>query len=240
MFEWIQHWDEMRFYYWSPFNWVILVPVYLGGAAVIAFICWLLVKLWKPAWLLSIPLFLVLAVAPFWEELGIAYNFGQLCKKDAGIVIHKTVEVEGFYDASAGAIRVLDPVPQQTADHWDNRGYRFYEQSLSDTRGGPSHVVHYEKGDGVWKGVVLDQPTARYHYETVASHLPVSHEIRKFEDIVVDQETGEVLGRYLNYRRGAPWYFVHLDVPTIECKEIRDDTRKYGSVIHRAVLKPAN
>ena len=94
MIEWIQHWEEMRFFPWSPFSWLILAPLYLGGAAVIALVCWLLAKVWKPAWLLAIPLLAVLAVAPLWEELGIAYNFGQLCKKDAGIFVHKTVEVE--------------------------------------------------------------------------------------------------------------------------------------------------
>jgi hypothetical protein len=92
MIEWIQHWDEMRFYYHSGLSNLILIPTYVGGFLLIMVVCWGLGKAWKPLWLLAIPALAYLAVAPMWEEFGIAYNFGQLCKKDAGIFVYKTVE----------------------------------------------------------------------------------------------------------------------------------------------------
>ncbi len=34
MIEWIQHWDEMRFHYWSPFNWfIVFAPRSYSGQA---------------------------------------------------------------------------------------------------------------------------------------------------------------------------------------------------------------
>ena len=240
MIEWIQHWDEMRFYYQSGLSNLILIPTYVGGFLVIMVVCWGLGKVWKPLWLLAIPALAYLAVAPMWEEFGIAYNFGQLCKKDAGIFIEKTVEVAGFYDATAVATKVLDPVPQQAAEHWDKLGYQFYEKGLADTRGGPTRTVHYEKRNGVWKGEVFDQPSARYHYRWPHMNTVVSHKVVKTEQLVADTLTDEVLARYVNYGREGPWFFVGLDMPLMLCEEAERDARKRGTVFGpRMVLLPA-
>jgi len=228
MIEWIQHLGEMRFFPWSPFSWLILGPLYLGGAAVIAFVCWLLAKTWKPAWLLAIPLLLVLAVAPLWEELGIAYNFGKLCKKDAGIFVYKTVEVDGFYDDTRPT-HSGQPTPQ-AAESFDKGGYKFYELVLRDRKGGVNRVVHIEKQDEIWTPTVLDHPTARYHYRWPVKSETVSHKIVKGERVVIDDQTGEVLGRHLNYARKAPWFFVHLDRPNMGCIEVKEDARQRGNV----------
>ena len=90
-------------------------------------------------------------------------------------------------------------------------------------------LVYPTQGDS-WRITKLEQPTARYHYKELASHLPVTHQVKKFERVVVDQENGEVLGRYLNYYRGAPWFFIGLDSPTIPCSAAEEDTRKYGTI----------
>ena len=224
MIEWIQHWEEMRFFPWSPFSWLILAPLYLGGAAVIALVCWLLAKVWKPAWLLAIPLLAVLAVAPLWEELSIAYTFGQLCKKDAGIFVYKTVEVEGFYDDTRSTHD--GPRTPQAIEEYERSGYKFMEKRFRRTE----QAVRVEKIDGEWKARVLDRPTARYHYKRIDWHKPVAHKVDRFENDLIDAENEDVLGRYVNYYRGAPWFFVHLDRPTIPCRETQEDTRKYGTI----------
>jgi hypothetical protein len=110
---------------------------------------------------------------------------------------------------------------------------------LPDYEGGPAKVVHLEKIDGVWIPTVLPQPTARYYYKELASHMPVTHQIKKFERVVVDQQTGDVLGRYLNYYRGAPWFFIGLDRPTIPCVEARDRWAEGRSMlVWQSVLLP--
>jgi hypothetical protein len=82
-----------------------------------------------------------------------------------------------------------------------------------------------------WRITKLDHPSARYHYSTLASHLPVTHGVKRFENVVVDSESKDVLGRYLNYYRSAPWFFVGLSRPTIPCKETEEDTRRYGTLM---------
>lgn len=239
MIEWIQHWDEMRFYYWSGLSWLILLPVYLIGAGLITLLWWWLAKRLSRSWIVIVPLYAVLAVAPWVEELWIAWNFGHLCKKDAGIFIKRTVEVEGFYDATAGLLEIYRPVPPNVAEYYEKGGFKFYELSLANTKGGPSRVVHYEKLKGQWTATALDHSTARYHYRVLASHKAVTHGVKKFENVVLDTQTGDVLGRYLNYYRSAPWFFVGLDRPTIPCRETEEATRKYGTIsVYALALRP--
>ncbi len=91
----------MRFYYLSLISLLLVAIFYFGALYVVR-------QIWKEnlkrpftgvgAWVVVA----VVLVAPWSEELWIAYNFGQLCRKDAGIFINKTVEVAGFYDDTAG------------------------------------------------------------------------------------------------------------------------------------------
>lgn len=234
MVDWLSSAFDMRFYYWTGLSWLILFPVYLIGTGLITLLWWWLAKRVRRSWTVVVPLYVMLAVAPWLEELSIAWNFGQLCKKDAGIFIYKTVEVEGFYDTT----RPTTPVPRsdQAARDLDQGGYRFYEMVYPDFKGGPNKVVHLEKINGVWTATVLDRPTARYHYRANRHGIDVAHGVRKFENTVIDTQTDEVQGRYLNYYRRAPWFFIGLDRPTIPCSETERDTGKYGTISVHALV----
>jgi hypothetical protein len=218
----------MRFYYLSLFSLILLGVIYFVGTGLLVWFGSWLRKRWRQAWIVMVPLFLLLYIGPIAEELLIAWNFGHLCKKDAGIFIYKTVEVEGFYDAT----RPTTPVPRsdQAAQDLDRGGYRFYEMVYPDFKGGPDRVVHLEKVNSVWSPTVLDRPTARYHYRANRYGIDVAHGVQRFEDKVVDTQTDEVLGRYVIYYRDAPWFFIGLDRPTIPCVETERDTRKYGTI----------
>jgi hypothetical protein len=70
----------MGFYYISLFSWMIFAVYFAIAAAIIITICKKnkLSTYWKAG------LLTVAFIAPCAEELLIAYNFGQLCRKDAG------------------------------------------------------------------------------------------------------------------------------------------------------------
>ncbi len=90
----------MRFYYISIFSVLLLGLIYLVGTGLLTWFGLWLRKKWKRAWMVMVPLFLLLYAGPVAEEFWIAWNFDRLCKKDAGIFVYKTVEVDGFYDAT--------------------------------------------------------------------------------------------------------------------------------------------
>jgi hypothetical protein len=186
-----------------------------------------------------VPLFLLLYIGPIAEELWIAWNFDRLCKKDAGIFVYKTVEVDGFYDATRPTHAGPRTVPG--AKDLDRGGYRFYEMILKarNVVGEVDRVVHLEKKNGEWVATVLDHPAARYQYNWPHKSTPVAHKIVKGERVVVDSKSDEVLGRYLNYARRAPWFFIHLDRPSMGCIEVKKYEREHGTVFGpRMVLIP--
>jgi hypothetical protein len=262
--QWLAETFDMRFYYWTDLNWIILFPVYVIGLALIALLWWWLAKRMKRPWAVTVPLLLVLALGPWVEEFWIAWNFGRLCKKDAGIFIYRTVEVEGFYNATGATLDLVRP-----------GGYRFVESHARDGKG-VTHVtygddqlvreafaryeedhpgkrateqdmlrvrlddrtealVYPKKGDS-WRITRLDHPTARYHYRWPHSHTPVSHKLVKHERVVVDTLTNDVLGRDLEYGRKAPWFYLGLDRPLMLCPS-HHPLAKYGSIF-KQTLKP--
>ena len=228
----------MRFYYISIISIFLLTMIYAFGTAVLAGMWLGLRKRWKKIWMLVLPLLLLLYVAPIVEELWIAWNFGQLCKRDAGIFIYKTVEAEGFYDATRPTH--AGPRNQQAAEDLDRGGYRFYEMVFPNYQGGLNKVVHLEKVKGQWLATVLDHPTARYHYRWPHMNSPAGHKLQKIERLVIDTQTQEVLGRYVDYGRTSAWFYVGLDRPLIFCKEAERDARAKGTVFGpRMVLLPA-
>jgi len=230
----------MRFYYISIFSVMLLGLIYLIGSGLLVWFGSWLRKRWKRAWMVMVPLFLLLYAGPVAEEFWIAWNFGHLCKRDAGIFINKTVEAEGFYDATAGLLTVSTPAPKPAADYYEKGGFRFYELSLANTQGGPSRVVHYAKVNGVWTPTILDHPTARYHYRWPHMNSPAGHKLEKIERLVIDTQTQEVLGRYVDYARTSAWFYVGLDRPLMFCKEAERDARARGTVFGpRMVLLPA-
>ena len=66
----------------------------------------------------------------------------------------------------------------------------------------------------------------------------VGHKMQKYEEVVVDTETNQVLGHYLNYYRGAPWFYISLDLPTMPCMEMQDRRSRGAILIYSLVLKP--
>ena len=226
----------MRFYYISFFSLILLGVIYAVGTGLLVWFGSWLRKQWKRAWIVMVPLFLLLYAAPVAEEFWIAWNFGQLCRKDAGIFISKTVEVEGFYDATRPTH--AESRSKQAADDLDKGGYHFYEMVYPNYKGGPNQVVHLEKVHGEWTATVLDHPTARYHYRWPNSHTPVAHKIVKHSQSVVDTEAGEELGKEVSYGRDAPWFFIGLDRPVMLCPTATEaPLMKYGA-IYRLTLKP--
>lgn len=205
----------MRFYYISIFSILLLGLIYLIGTGLLTWFGLWLRKRWKRAWMLMVPLFLLLYAGPVAEEFWIAWNFGQLCQKDAGIFIYKTVDAEGFYDDTTHWWRQLAESNYQFVESRDN----IYGGLWRVERDG-KEVRHFK----------IDHPTARYQHRRLAWHTPVSHEVKRFENVVIDIQANEVLGRYVDYYRGAPWFFIALDRPTIPCVETERDTRKYGTI----------
>lgn len=223
----------MRFFFLSPFSIIFLAVIYFIGTWILVAIGSRLRKKWKYAWIAIAPLFLALYIGPIIEELWIAWNFEQLCKKDAGIFVHRTVEVEGFYDDTRPTHD--GPRNPQAIEEYERSGFRFTEKRLRDT----DKVVHIEKRAGIWTANILDRPSARYHYRGNAFGIDVAHGIQKFQSEVIDTNTNEVLGRYVNYYRDVPWFFIGLDRPTLPCEETERDARKYRTIsVHRLVLLP--
>ncbi len=222
----------MRFYYISLFSVILLSVLYFVGSAVlVGFGIWLR-KRWNKAWMVMVPLFLLLYIGPIAEELWIAWNFGHLCKKDAGIFIHKVVEVEGFYDATRSTHD--GPRTPQAIEEYERSGYKFYEKKFRDT----GKFVHVEKINGVWTPTVLDHTTARYHYRWPHMDTLMAHKVNKIERVVTDSESTEVLARETKYRREAPWFFIGLDRPVMLCPDSGEHPlSKHGSVFNLA-LKP--
>lgn len=186
-----------------------IIAVY--SALVLMIIVWPLSKLLKRfswRWVAIGPIAFVLLAAPWAEEYWIAHNFELACK-DAGVHVYKQVEVEGFYDATGGGISRPGLLINQAAiSSFESGPYKFYERLVGyDPKASPLKVSHVEKIDGQWQISILDSPTARYHYQYAYQPTPYKTEERigwkmeKLGMVIVDSETGEVIGRDTEYRR---------------------------------------
>lgn len=225
----------MIFYYHTIFSLILIGLIYVVGTAALA-VLWYLLRRWKVvAWALVVPLWLGLLVAPWLEELWIAYHFGQACK-DAGLVITKKVQVEGFYDDTRETH--AGPRTPQGAEELDHSGYRFYEMKPGPARIGQTKVVHLEKTNGEWVATVVEHPTARYHFQQPYNHARLGHKITKIERMVIDSETGTVIARERIYGRDAPWYFLGLDRSLLQCPPHGLHPELPGKLLYQIVLEP--
>ncbi len=213
----------MRFYYISLFSLILLGLIYVFGTM---FLVWLGKKLksrWDGAWKVMAPLFLLLYIGPIAEELWIAWNFGQLCKKDAGIYVHQTVEVDGFYDDTT---------------HWWRQlaesDYQFVE-SRDNTFGG---LYRVERDGAELKHFEIQQLTARYRYSQPDSGTPIAHKVERIERAVTDNRSGDVLAKETKYRRRSPWFFIGLDRPVILCPAAGEHPLASHGSIYDLALKP--
>ncbi len=256
----------MRFYYLSIISILLLLLIWSIGT-------WLLVRLGaqlkeshKRVWPLMLPLFMLLYLGPIAEEFYIAWNFDRLCKKDAGIFVYKTVQVDGFYDGTMRSGYVnTGPDGYRFMEHAseDRKGFErveradeklrqkaldWYAQTHRGKEGPKDRSIFYPLNDqetiavmpnGVdaWRIKKLERPTARYHYRW-PSDRSVSYKIEKIERMVIDSHTDEVLARETKYRRTAPWFYIGLDRPVMLCPAPGEHPlSKYGSVFNLA-LKP--
>jgi hypothetical protein len=225
----------MRFYYWSFLNWIPLTIFYVI-AAVLVLILWKLTKGDRGAPKLVWSFIVVMVVLPWTEELWIAWNFGKLCKKDAGIFVYKTVAVDGFYDATRPTSAT--PWSKKSGKELDGRGYKFYEMPVPDFKGGPAKIAHLEKENSTWTTTLLDQPTARYHYVWPNRNRQVGHKIWRSSEAIVDTQTNEELAGAVRYGRQAPWFFVGLDRPGMGCPRPGEDPLKRSGLLYTHVLLP--
>lgn len=256
----------MSFYYPSIFSFIFLAILY----AVVLGLIWLVwVKLAKrkfsgpAAW----GVVALVIMAPWLEEFWIAWNFGQLCRKDAGIVVHKVVEVEGFYSdppigtlelVKSGGYRFIETKSENKVRRVELGNRDFFEQAVARYRQeNPKQdmakkdyfkqqmdekteaLVYPQKGDS-WRITMLDRPSARYHYSKPHIHTSISYKAKMFEYLVEDKEEGGVLVREKTYAREAPWFYIGLDRPTIFCEFSGNFGEKIHATVYDLVLKPTN
>ena len=215
----------MRFYYISIFSVLLLGLIYLAGTGLLTWFGLWLRKKWKRAWIVMVPLFLLLYAGPLAEEFWIAWNFGQLCKKDAGIFIHRTVEVDGFYDDTTHWWRQLAESEYQFVESRDN------------TYGGTWRV---ERDGNEVRHFKIERPTARYHYSSNIYGTTVGHKITRQESRVSDGANGEIIARYVAYGRRPPWYFIALGEIPVSCDGPEGGPHsKHNRLIYREVLIPS-
>jgi len=254
----------MRFYYISIISIFLLLVIWFIGTGLLAWFGSWLRKRMKHAWVVMVPLFLLLYIGPIAEELLISRNFGQLCKKDAGIFIYKTVEVEGFYDSTGGSFELLrsgkyrwlegpsrdgkgvshtalgdDKFTREAISKFDSEAKGKRASALEMLRVEVDDVTEalvFPKKDESWRITKLDQPTARYHYRWPDFNSHVSHKINKNSQEVVDTQTGEVLGGAVRYGRRAPWFVVGLE--GIGCPRPGEDQLKRPGLIYKQILLP--
>ena len=207
--------------------------------------------------------FLVLPVS---EELWIAWNFGQLCKRDAGLFVNKTVEVEGFYsDPATGSLELVKSggyrfieSPSKSGVHritygdanFLRRAIERYKQANPkkeiDSQNylrvkldeGTEALVFPKKGDS-WRIIKLDRPTARYHYRRLYFHKPGAYKVKAFEWIVEDTEAKSVIARETAFAREPSWFYIGLDQPTMFCPVFGNHGEKLTGGLYRLVLIPS-
>ena len=257
----------MGFYYISIFSLMFLAVLYVVSLGALWFV-WSRVfkREFSGPVVWSLVAFVI--VAPWLEEFWIAYNFGQLCRKDAGIVVSKTVEVDGFYDDVMGwGVRQVSEsgykfMESKSAVHggkWrveraDNNArdmaINWYENSNPGKKPSPDYYITYvlRKGEKIvvspdrtvaWRVAAIDKPAARYHYTRNIYGEQVAHKVTRQESRITDSNTGQLIGRYVEYGRRPYWFYVGFGAPSYSCDgPDGGPNSKRNSLIYRDVLKP--
>lgn len=214
----------MGFYYFSLIGCFLV----LAAGAIVAGTFWLVWakilgrKLTPRAIAISLPIAFLI---PWSEEFWIAWNFGQACKS-AGTFVHRTVEVDGFYDDTRTTHAGIPTA--QAAKSFDDMGYQFLEMR------GREKYVRLDKTENGWIASAIDLPSSRYHYRS-AIHVPYSYRVVRHEYQIVDSTRKEPLAQEIKYGRYAPWFFVSADSPIMICA----GTRSIRGSLYQTVLVPA-
>ena len=258
----------MGFYYLSIFSLILILVIYAVGIGLFRLV-WVRILHRRFTGTIVWLVIAMILIAPWAEELWIAWNFGQACK-EAGTFIHKKVKVDGFYDSTM----------RSAYENTRRGGYRFVEQATADRKGververagdeartkaldwyaernpgkslpkgqsviyplnGNQRIVVFPKSNETWLVTRLAQPTARYHYRMANSHTPVAHKIVKHKAIVVDSSTGDLLGKYTRFSRRSPWFYLSFGRGDFSCDAPGRWPLIRGSFsIYRDVLQPAD
>ncbi|MBX9904849.1 MAG: hypothetical protein K2Y31_10875 [Burkholderiales bacterium] len=182
----------MRFYYPSVFS-LMLLGVFYALAMIGLWLWWtkgLKRKFSGPtAW----SVVALVLVAPWLEEFWIAWNFGQLCRKDAGIFVNKTVEVEGFYNSTGAPLDLVRP-----------GGYRFIESYSPEQRrkGSNQGAIRLEFGD------------AEFTRQAIEKYEKERRPLKAAEKDVLRVDLDERTEALVYPKKGEGWRITKLDKPT--------------------------
>ncbi len=186
------------------FDYIIIVVFYALAATVLLF-AWLWLRRWWSWRLVIVPVALAALIAPWADEVWIAWRFGQLCK-DAGVHVYRQVEADGYLNAtSESPYSNLKPVlvvkPSEVA-RFDKEGFKFVEYLLQGGKVWRTERVP----EGLWRNM-SDHPKARYHYKFAdpRQEVPIGLKIEKREVLVVDAQTNDVIAREIGYNRYPAW-----------------------------------
>lgn len=186
----------------------IIIAVFYALAATLLLLAWLWPRRWRYWKLLIVPVAAAVLIAPWADEMWIAWRFGQLCK-DAGVHVYQEVKTDGYYDATTTGWSKSEVVTDVRAiAEYEKAGFRFRERNTSVSGHAPGKISHLEKQpDGAWRVTVIDRPTARYHYKFAdpRQEVPVGLKIEKREVLVVDTQTNDVIAREIGYNRYPAW-----------------------------------
>ena len=164
---------------------------------------WLTIRRWKNWKFVITSLAVIFLILPWVDEVWIAWHFQKLCK-DAGVHVYRQVKTDGYLNEnikiSPGAAYDTVVTYPQSIEQFQKQGYSFTEAIVTDGR-----ISHEEFIDGVLKITILDQPQARYIYKYSANNEDAGLQLEKQEWVVVDSETGEVLGRDTTFKRYPGW-----------------------------------
>jgi hypothetical protein len=204
---------------------------------------------------------------PVSEEIWIAWHFAQACKQ-AGTFIKKKVQVAGYYDGTGTVTRIVGGPAYEFIESPERDGtYRrveraneqereralgWYAENHPGARPAPDAWITQPVSDRVqvvveintnyaWKVTKLDHPTARYQFRNTdpMNGTPWGHKIIRSGSVVIDTQTNEEIARYTSFGRGAPWYFVGLNVPSFACDAPgRWPSTKGTALIYREALIP--
>ena len=191
----------------SEFGYLIIFGIYAIAALMLAFL-WRALPKGRSRLLVVIFLGVIALAIPWADEVWIAWHFHEMCK-EAGVKVYKKVEVEGFYDDTGGGIDIPGSITSEAAiKTFESKGYQYYERRIGyGGEGRPQGVSRVEKVNGEWQVSILDHPTARYQFRYAGARLeePVGFKIEKSEWVIVDNQSGSVIGREVYYSRYPGW-----------------------------------
>jgi hypothetical protein len=113
--------------------------------------------------------------APFWDVIAIGREAARLCKEQAGLHVYRTVSAEGFVGDSA-------------IDFWSKYGFKYVES------GGGNMMSRYTFQDGKATHERVQEFIGRYELKKGDNHVAIGKYFARSSEIVVDRQTGEVLG----------------------------------------------